>query len=82
MAAAALDGALELIARSSGGIVEAYPQATAGKKVSATFLYNGTRGLFEKAGFEYERPKGKNHCVMRKTVAGEPWLAAASHSSR
>jgi len=72
VAAAALDGALELIARSGGGIVEAYPQETAGKKVSATFLYNGTRGLFEKAGFEYERPKGANHCVMRKAVAGEP----------
>ena len=23
---------------------------------------------FEKAGFDYERPKGKNHCVMRRTV--------------
>jgi hypothetical protein len=24
--------------------------------------------MFEKAGFDYERPKGKNHCVMRKVV--------------
>jgi hypothetical protein len=24
--------------------------------------------MFEKAGFDYERPKGKNHCVMRKIV--------------
>ena len=42
--------------------------ARAGTKVSASFLYNGTRTLFEQAGFEYDRPKGKNHCVMRRTV--------------
>jgi hypothetical protein len=48
--------------------VEGYPQDTRGQPVSASFLYNGTRTLFEDAGFEYERPKGKNHCVMRRTV--------------
>jgi len=31
-------------------------------------LYDGTRSLFEQAGFDYDRPKGKNHCVMSKTV--------------
>ncbi len=35
---------------------------------SASFLYNGTRSLFERAGFSYDRPKGKNHCVMSKQV--------------
>jgi hypothetical protein len=35
---------------------------------SASFLYNGTRSLFEQAGFDYDRQKGKNHCVMSKTV--------------
>lgn len=64
----ALDGALRLIAGAGGGLVEAFPQDTGGEKVSASFLYNGTRGLFEKAGFEYERPKGKNHCVMTKRI--------------
>jgi GNAT superfamily N-acetyltransferase len=68
VAAVALAGALDLIAHAGGGLVEAYPQDTPGKKTSASFLYNGTRGLFERAGFEYERPKGKNHCVMRKVV--------------
>jgi hypothetical protein len=34
----------------------------------ASFLYDGTRSMFEKAAFDYERPKGKNHCVMRKIV--------------
>ena len=64
----ALAGALELIADAGGGLVEAFPQDTGGKKISASFLYNGTRGLFEQAGFDYERPKGKNHCVMTKRV--------------
>jgi hypothetical protein len=36
--------------------------------MSASFLYNGTRGLFEKAGFHYDRRKGMNHCVMSMTV--------------
>lgn len=69
VATAALAGALDLIARAGGGVVEAYPQDTQGKKISASFLYNGTRNQFARAGFEYERPKGKNHCVMRKVVA-------------
>ncbi len=67
-AGAALRGALGLIAQAGGGIVEAYPQDTGGKKISASFLYSATRSLFEQAGFGYERPQGKNHCVMRKTV--------------
>jgi GNAT superfamily N-acetyltransferase len=70
VAAAALDGALALIATAGGGVVEAYPQDTPGKKVSATFLYSATRSMFERAGFAYQRPKGKNHCVMRKVVKG------------
>jgi len=65
----ALRGAIDLIAQAGGGVVEAFPQDTGGEKVSASFLYNGTRSLFERAGFEYERPKGKNHCVMRMRVA-------------
>jgi len=69
VAAVALRGALDLIAQAGGGVVEAYPQDTQGKKVSGSFLYNGTRTLFEKAGFIYERSKGKNHSVMRKTVS-------------
>lgn len=64
----ALNGALDLIAQAGGGVVETYPQDTAGKKITASFLYNGTRSLFEQAGFTYLRPKGKNHCVMSKTV--------------
>jgi hypothetical protein len=69
VAAVALRGALALIAQAGGGIVEAYPQDTEGKKISASFLYNGTRTLFEDARFRYDRPKGKNHTVMSTTVA-------------
>ena len=68
VAAVAVQGALDLIAQAGGGVVEAYPQDTAGTKISASFLYSATRGMFEKAGFDYDRPKGKNHCVMRKTI--------------
>jgi GNAT superfamily N-acetyltransferase len=68
VAKVALDGALGLIAGAGGGVVEGYPHDTAGKKFSATFLYNGTRSLYEEAGFDYERPKGKNNCVMRKVI--------------
>jgi hypothetical protein len=63
----ALRGALELIARDGGGLVEGYPHDNQGKKVSV--LYSGTRDLFERAGFRYDRPKGTRNCVMTKTVA-------------
>ena len=68
VAAVALRGALDLIAQAGGGVVEAYPHDTEGKKVSASFLYNATRSMFEQAGFSYERAKGKKNCVMSKTV--------------
>lgn len=64
----ALNGALELIRAEGGGVVESYPQDAEGKKVSNSFLYNGTKEIFEKAGFSYEGKKGKNHCIMRKTI--------------
>ena len=69
VAGVALRGALELIAQAGGGVVEGYPQDTQGTKTSAKFLYNTTRSLYEQTGFDYDRPKGKNHCVMRRTVS-------------
>ena len=68
VSALALQGALDLIAKAGGGVVEAYPQDTGGKKITASFLYSVTRSLFEQAGFSYVRPTGKNHTVMRKAV--------------
>ncbi|WP_026819914.1 hypothetical protein [Arthrobacter castelli] len=41
------------------------------KKTSASFLYNVTRGMFERVGFTYDRPKGKKNCVMHKVVEAQ-----------
>lgn len=82
VAAAALDGALQLIADAGGGVVEAYPFDTTGKKVSASFLYNATRSMCEKAGFTYELPKGKNHCIMRRVVEPSSTRARAKVGRR
>lgn len=66
VSAAALEGALRLIAEAGGGVVEGYPHDNQGKRVAV--LYNGTRSLFERAGFSSVRPKGTKNCVMRRTV--------------
>ena len=66
LSAVALQGALDLISEAGGGVVEGYPHDTQGKKKSV--LYNGTRTLFERAGFTFVRSKGTGNCVMRRTV--------------
>jgi hypothetical protein len=66
LSAVALGGAVELIAAAGGGVVEGYPHDNHGAKKSV--LYNGTRDLFERAGFDHVRPKGQGNCVMRRTV--------------
>lgn len=65
IAKVAVEGALKLIGESGGGVVEAYPQDTHAQQVSSSFLYNGTRSMFESLGFEFISSKGKNHTVMR-----------------
>ncbi len=37
--------------------------------MSSSFLYNGTRRLYERLGFRYVRPKGLKNCVMSIEVA-------------
>ena len=66
----AITGALDLIAQAGGGRVESYPHDLTDqtKKMSSSFLYNGTRRLYERLGFTYDRPKGLKNCVMVKTV--------------
>ena len=66
LSALALDGALHLIAAEGGGVVEGYPHDTEGR---VSNLYDGTRALFERAGFTYVRPKGQQNCVMRTQVS-------------
>ncbi len=75
VAEAAVRGALELIAASGGGVVETYPQDTGGERVTASFLYNGTRSMFEDLGFAHVHDKGKHHTVMRRSVRAKPGTA-------
>jgi hypothetical protein len=74
LAALALRGAVELIAHAGGGIVEGYPHDTGGvRKKNSSFLYNGTRTMYEREGFTYDRPKGLGNCVMvRRVTATTP----------
>ena len=65
--AAALRGAMDLIAQAGGGVVEGYPHDT-GRTKGVRPLQRHT-ALYERDGFSYLRPKGKRNCVMRKTVA-------------
>jgi hypothetical protein len=70
LAAVALRGALDLIAKAGGGLVEGYPHDTGGvRKKNSSFLYNGTRTMYEREGFTYDRPKGQGNCVMVREVA-------------
>ena len=57
-----------MLAEPLGGVVEEYPHETPTKKVSSSFLYNATRTVYERMGFEYVRPKGLKNTVMRRTV--------------
>jgi GNAT superfamily N-acetyltransferase len=68
VAAAALEGALHEIARLGGGTVESYPEDSAGRSVSSSFLHNGTLAMFERQGFRRDRRLGKNHWVVTKVV--------------
>ncbi|HEV7757891.1 MAG TPA: GNAT family N-acetyltransferase [Acidimicrobiales bacterium] len=68
IAAAALAGALDEIARLGGGTVESYPEDTSDRKVSGSFLHNGTLAMFEQLGFERIRLIGKSRWVVRKLV--------------
>lgn len=69
LARMALAGALELIAARGGGVVEGYPHEVGAKRMSNSFVYNGTRAMYEAAGFEFVRPKGLKNTVMRRTIA-------------
>ncbi len=64
----ALREALREIARLGGGTVEAYPEDTAGRKVSRSFLCSGTLGMFEKAGFERDRRIAMHRWVVRRRI--------------
>lgn len=68
VAAVALRGALDEIARSGGGLVESFPEDTEGRPVSASFLHNGNLAMFEQAGFTRQRRLGKDRWLVTAMV--------------
>ncbi len=65
----ALTGALDAIARAGGGSVEGFPRHDLdGRKLSASFLFNGTLHMFERAGFTRVADLAKFRCIMRRNV--------------
>jgi GNAT superfamily N-acetyltransferase len=68
VASIALRAALREISRRGGGTVESYPEDAEGRRVSASFLHNGTVSMFECEGFKRSRRLGKNHWVVTKIV--------------
>jgi GNAT superfamily N-acetyltransferase len=66
VSAAALAGALDLIAALGGGTVEGYPEPA--DAVPAGFLFHGDLSTFERLGFKRERHIGKHRWVVSKHV--------------
>jgi hypothetical protein len=55
--------------------VESYPEDVSGRKVSSSFLDNGTVAMFERHGFTRSRQIGKHRWVVSRAVAS----ASAAH---
>jgi hypothetical protein len=66
VATTALGGALDLIARLGGGVVEGYPEPAS--SVPARFLLNGALATYEHLGFARVRMIGKHRRVVTTTV--------------
>ena len=69
VAAAALGGALDMIAALGGGVVEGYPETQGA--VPAGFLFNGALSSYEKLGFTRDRQIGKHRWVVTKRVRAQ-----------
>lgn len=67
-ARAALGGALDLIARAGGGLVESISEVTAGREAHGRFLFSATAELFEDHGFERIRQVGKHAWILNRVV--------------
>lgn len=68
VSAVALRGALAEIARLGGGVVESMPEDVTGRKVSGSFLHNGTLAMFERERFRKVRKLGKDRWLVSKKV--------------
>jgi GNAT superfamily N-acetyltransferase len=69
IARAALEGALDQIARAGGGLVEAISEVTAGREAPGRFLFSATVELFEQYGFSRGRQVGKHAWIVSKQVS-------------
>ena len=72
IARAAVAGALEQIATSGGGLVEAVSEVTAGRAAQGRFLFSATVELFEDLGFTRHRQVGKHAWVVSRSVTSRP----------
>lgn len=70
VATAAIEGALDLIARCGGGVVEGYPEPAG--SVPAGFLFNGALSTYEHLGFTRDRMIGKHRWVVTRFVDSIP----------
>jgi GNAT superfamily N-acetyltransferase len=68
IARAALEGALDQIARAGGGLVEAISEVTADRQAPGRFLFSATVELFEQYGFSRVRQVGKHAWIVNTTV--------------
>lgn len=69
-----IEGAVEIARAAGAPAVEGYPVDNRGARVDLTMAYTGTRGLFERAGFEKAADTtsvlaGHPRVVMRKELA-------------
>jgi GNAT superfamily N-acetyltransferase len=67
VSAAAIAGALGLIADLGGGLVEGYPESAGA--VPAGFLFNGALSTYDALGFDRVRMIGKHRWVVSREIA-------------
>jgi GNAT superfamily N-acetyltransferase len=68
VARAAVEGAIDLIGRAGGGLVEAISEVTDGRAAHDRFLFTGTAELFEDLGFSRVRQVGKHAWILSRRV--------------
>lgn len=49
-------------------MVGGYPHEIGEKRMNNSFVYNGTRAMYEEAGFAFIRSKGLKNTVMRRSI--------------
>lgn len=68
LARIAIQGALDLIAKAGGGLVEAISETTDGRTAQGRFLFTATAELLEDFGFAKMRQVGKHAWIMSRSV--------------